>query len=151
MDSGVSPLPSTLALVPLAHFVGKRCTYSLTAQIVHHKCFCITESLRCLTHWDFTAYLWNAAKFHSASWQKSKIVLWYVQYRKSVMRKAILYAVFREQPSGARLYGKDVEAHHLWVRPINAGCSRYRANEIQLLLCESGWNHVNSSLVPLKA
>ena len=37
----------------------------------------------------------------------------YVQYRKSVMRKAILYAVFREQPSGARLYGKDVEAHHL--------------------------------------
>jgi len=44
--NGEPPLPSTLALVPLAHFIKKCCTYSLTAQILHHKCFCITESLR---------------------------------------------------------------------------------------------------------
>ena len=61
-DSGVPPLPSTLALVPLAHFIKKCCTYSLTAQIVHHKCFCITESLRCLTRRNFTAHLQKTAK-----------------------------------------------------------------------------------------
>ena len=48
--------------VPLAHFIKKCCTYSLTAQIVHHKCFCITESLRCLTRRNFTAHLQKTAK-----------------------------------------------------------------------------------------
>ena len=48
-------------------------------------------------------------------------------------RKVLLRCVIsREQPAGARLNDKEC-THRLRVRPISAGSSRYRANEIRII------------------